>query len=133
MSTRVSIVTGANKGIGLAIVRGICKQLNGDVYLTSRDSERGLTAVKQLEEEGLKVKFHQLDVTSRDSISTLKEHVKKTYNGKDILSMDTESMETIRYLHSFIDRTVINNSLALLSTHSHMHLKLPVRISLNPE
>ena len=27
-------VTGANKGIGYAIVRGLCKQFNGDVILT---------------------------------------------------------------------------------------------------
>ena len=82
MSTRLAIVTGGNKGIGLAVVRGICKQFDGDVYLTSRDSERGLAAVKQLEGEGLKVKFHQLDITSRDSISTLKDHIEKNYNGK---------------------------------------------------
>ena len=81
MCTRVAIVTGANKGIGLAIVRGICKQFNGDVILTSRDPERGATAVKKLEGEGLKVKLHQLDIDSRDSISTFKEFVKKTYNG----------------------------------------------------
>ena len=87
MATRVAIVTGANKGIGLAIVRGICKQFDGDVILTSRDPERGAIAVKQLEEEGLKVKYHQLDIDSRDSISALKEFLKKTYNGipnKDI-------------------------------------------------
>ena len=84
MATRVAIVTGANKGIGLAIVRGICKQFNGDVILTSRDPERGTTAVKQLEREGLKVKFHQLDIDSRDSISALKEFVQKTYSGMPI-------------------------------------------------
>ena len=81
MVTRVAIVTGANKGIGLAIVRGICKKFNGDVVLTSRDPERGANAVKQLEEEGLNVKYHQLDIDSRDSISALKEFLKKTYNG----------------------------------------------------
>ena len=81
MAARVAVVTGANKGIGLAIVRGICKEFSGDVILTSRDPERGATAVKQLEGEGLKVKFHQLDIDSRDSISTLKESLKKTYNG----------------------------------------------------
>ena len=81
MVTRVAIVTGANKGIGLATVRGICKQFNGDVVLTSRDPERGANAVKQLEEEGLNVKYHQLDIDSRDSISALKEFLKKTYNG----------------------------------------------------
>ena len=82
MTARVAIVTGANKGIGLAIVRGICKEFCGDVILTSRDLERGATAVKQLEGEGLKVKFHQLDIDSRDSISALKEFIQKTYNGE---------------------------------------------------
>ena len=86
MSTRVAIVTGGNKGIGLAIVRGVCKQFSGDVILTSRDSERGLAAVKQLEGEGLKVKFHQLDINSQDSISTLKEHVEKHYGGMYLVS-----------------------------------------------
>lgn len=81
MDTRVAIVTGANKGIGLAIVRRICKEFDGDVILTSRDPERGATAIKQLEGEGLKVKFHLLDIDSCDSISVLKEFVKNTYNG----------------------------------------------------
>ena len=27
-------VTGSNKGIGLAVVRGLCKKFNGDVLLT---------------------------------------------------------------------------------------------------
>jgi len=87
MATQVAIVTGANKGIGLAIVRGICKQFSGDVILTSRDPERGITAVKQLEEEGLKVKFHQLDIDSCDSISAFKEYVNKTYSGMFIDSI----------------------------------------------
>ena len=38
----VAIVTGANKGIGFGIVRGLCKKFQGDVYLTSRDEARGL-------------------------------------------------------------------------------------------
>ena len=29
-------VTGANKGVGFAIVRGICKKFNGDVFLTGK-------------------------------------------------------------------------------------------------
>lgn len=37
MSTKVAIVTGGNKGIGLAIVRALCKQYQGVVYLTARD------------------------------------------------------------------------------------------------
>lgn len=37
MATRVAVVTGSNKGIGLAIVRALCKQYQGIVYLTARD------------------------------------------------------------------------------------------------
>ena len=33
---KVAVVTGSNKGIGLAIVRALCKQYDGAVYLTSR-------------------------------------------------------------------------------------------------
>ena len=33
---KVAVVTGANKGIGLAIVRAMCKQYDGNVYLTAR-------------------------------------------------------------------------------------------------
>jgi hypothetical protein len=29
-------VTGSNKGIGFAIVRGLCKSFSGDVYLTGK-------------------------------------------------------------------------------------------------
>ena len=35
----VAVVTGSNKGIGLAIVRALCKKYQGDVFLTSRDSK----------------------------------------------------------------------------------------------
>ena len=63
--TKVAIVTGSNKGIGLAIVRGLCKSFDGDVYLTSRDEVRGKEAIKLLENEGLEAKYHQLDISAR--------------------------------------------------------------------
>lgn len=37
MATKVAVVTGSNKGIGFAIVRALCKQYQGLVYLTARD------------------------------------------------------------------------------------------------
>ena len=80
--TRVAIVTGANKGIGLAIVCRMCKDFSGDVILTARDESRGQTAVTQLIGEGLHPKFHQLDLDSHDSITTLKQFVEKSYGGK---------------------------------------------------
>ena len=65
-------MTGGNKGIGLAIVRRMCKEFNGDVYLTARDDGRGREAV---EEEGLKPKYHQLDITSSASIENLRTYL----------------------------------------------------------
>ena len=40
----VAIVTGSNKGIGFGIVRALSKKYPGDVYLTSRDEEKGLVS-----------------------------------------------------------------------------------------
>ena len=85
-SRRVAVVTGSNKGIGLAIVRSLCKKFDGDVVLTSRDEGRGNEAVAELKEkEGLNPVYHQLDITSRDSIEGLVAFIRDKYSGLDIL------------------------------------------------
>ena len=85
--SKVAVVTGANKGLGLAIVRGLCKskQFDGGVYLTSRNEQRGLAAIKQLQQEGLNPKYHQLDVTNSDSRKALHEHILAEHGGIDVL------------------------------------------------
>ncbi|XP_002738451.1 carbonyl reductase [NADPH] 1-like [Saccoglossus kowalevskii] len=85
MSTRVAVVTGANKGIGLAMVRALCKQFDGDVYLTARNEERGKKAVEDLEKEGLHPKFLQLDITSQESIEVIKKTLVEHYGALDVL------------------------------------------------
>ncbi len=67
-------------------MRALCKQLdNGIVYLTARDEGRGKEAVAKLNQEGLQPKFHQLDINDGESIARLREHLKKTHGGLDIL------------------------------------------------
>uniref|UniRef100_A0A4X1T0B1 Carbonyl reductase (NADPH) n=1 Tax=Sus scrofa TaxID=9823 RepID=A0A4X1T0B1_PIG len=83
--TRVALVTGSNKGIGLAIVRELCRQFSGDVVLTARDVVRGQAAVKQLEAEGLSPRFHQLDINDLQSIRVLRDFLCKEYGGLDVL------------------------------------------------
>ena len=78
-------MTGSNKGIGLAIVRKLCRQFDGDVFLTARSEERGKEAVKTLEAEGLNPKFHQLDITSSASIEELRKFMVDSYGGVDVL------------------------------------------------
>ncbi|XP_063835067.1 carbonyl reductase [NADPH] 1-like [Ostrinia nubilalis] len=85
MSGKVAIVTGSNKGIGFAIVRGLCKKFDGIVYLTSRDVERGKKAVADLEKEGLHPSYHQLDITEDKSIETFRDFIKQKHGGIDIL------------------------------------------------
>lgn len=46
--TKVAVVTGSNKGIGLAIVKGLFGKFDGDIFLTSRSEDRGLAAVEEL-------------------------------------------------------------------------------------
>lgn len=79
------VVTGANKGIGLCIVRGLCKN-KGEadvVYLCSRDKERGEAAVKSLEEEGLKPTLAIVDVEDLASIEALAASIKAEHGGVD--------------------------------------------------
>ncbi|XP_045486597.1 carbonyl reductase [NADPH] 3-like [Pieris rapae] len=85
MATKVAVVTGSNKGIGFAIVRGLCKRFDGDVFLTSRDINRGQNAVAELNKEGLRPKYHQLDITDPKSVEKFRDYLKENYGGLDIL------------------------------------------------
>ncbi|KAH1007361.1 carbonyl reductase [NADPH] 1 [Dendroctonus ponderosae] len=89
-STRkVAVVTGSNKGIGFAIVKGLCEKYNGDVYLTSRDIKRGTAAVEALKQLGFpmlgSLMFHQLDITDQASVEAFRNHIKSTHGGIDVL------------------------------------------------
>uniref|UniRef100_A0A8C5MBV8 carbonyl reductase (NADPH) n=1 Tax=Leptobrachium leishanense TaxID=445787 RepID=A0A8C5MBV8_9ANUR len=82
---KVAVVTGGNKGVGLAVVRALCKQFKGDVYLTARNSKLGEEAVEALEKEGLSPRFHQLDIDDPQSIKVLRDFLKEKYGGLDVL------------------------------------------------
>ncbi|CAF0910227.1 unnamed protein product [Brachionus calyciflorus] len=83
--SKVAVVTGANKGIGFAIVKSLAKQYPGTVYLTARNEELGLKAVRELESQGLKVSFHQLDIENLESINRFAKYIKEKHQGLDLL------------------------------------------------
>ncbi|KAM7280305.1 hypothetical protein ACFE04_007439 [Oxalis oulophora] len=64
----IAIVTGSNKGIGLALVKKLA-EMGVSVILTARDEERGEKAIESLKQQGLhNVRFFQLDVSLPSSI-----------------------------------------------------------------
>ncbi|MCK0714398.1 SDR family NAD(P)-dependent oxidoreductase [Chromohalobacter sarecensis] len=75
---RQALVTGANKGIGLAIAKGLA-QAGMSVWLGARDRQRGERAVQELQDTGLDVKLIEIDVADDASVgraaSVLAEHI----------------------------------------------------------
>lgn len=80
--TRSFLITGANKGIGLALTKRILKEIdNSFVFLGSRNKQRGLTAIEAVIEENEKakgrVKVVEIDVSKENSINLAKNEVEK--------------------------------------------------------
>ena len=82
--TRVALITGANKGIGYEIARGLCKQ-DFEVLIGCRDHDRGAAAVANLAEQGCKTTSIVLDVTQDDSILRAVEEITAKYGRLDVL------------------------------------------------
>ncbi len=78
----IAIVTGANQGIGLEVVRQLA-DLGHTVVLTSRNEQKGRAALDQVNNPN--VHYHQLDVTDKASILRFKEYVLKQFGRLDIL------------------------------------------------
>jgi carbonyl reductase 1 len=85
--SKIAIVTGANQGLGLALVRGLCRTLGTDgiVYLTARDRRRGEQAVGGLEAEGLSPRLELLDVRDDESVKALADTIGQRHGGVDIV------------------------------------------------
>ncbi len=86
-ATRVALVTGANQGLGFALVGTLLEGgAAGDVvYLTARGEARGRKAVEDLSRNGHAPHFAQLDVTDDASIARAIERVRKEHGGVDVL------------------------------------------------
>ena len=82
--SKIAVVTGANKGLGLET----CRQLASrglTVILCSRDREKGQAALDRISAPGMDLHFHQLDVTDVYSITALSVHIRRHYGRLDVL------------------------------------------------
>ncbi|EFJ22441.1 hypothetical protein SELMODRAFT_443296 [Selaginella moellendorffii] len=81
----IALVTGANKGLGLQIVRELASR-GITTILTSRDERRGREAAETLAREGLAVVYHRLDVCDAGSVEEIARWIAAEYpSGIDIL------------------------------------------------
>jgi NAD(P)-dependent dehydrogenase (short-subunit alcohol dehydrogenase family) len=91
----VSLVTGANKGIGLETVRRLVGA-GHRVYLGARDGERGRAAA-----DAASAEFIQLEVTSDDSIRQAAEIVERAEGHLDVLVNNAGITGPVRDVHEY--------------------------------
>ena len=101
-------MTGANQGLGLALVRGLCRTLaaEGIVYLTARDRGRGERAIAGLRAEGLSLRLEVLDVSSGASVRALAQTIAERHAGVDIVISNAAARISPEVLGSDHNRSV---------------------------
>jgi NAD(P)-dependent dehydrogenase (short-subunit alcohol dehydrogenase family) len=82
--TRIALVTGANKGIGLEIARQLAKA-GIYVIIGARDGDRGRAAVEDLNSHGLTAQSVPLDLDDEHTIMRAAEAIGEEHRRLDIL------------------------------------------------
>jgi len=88
--SRIALVTGANQGLGRALVEGLAAHMGPDdmVLLTGRDEQRVTDAaheVASLPGTRSRVEGRVLDVTDTDAITDLADDLRQRHGGVDIV------------------------------------------------
>jgi len=80
----IALVTGANRGIGLEVVRQLA-QVEIQVILTARNLEKAQEAARPLIDEGLQIIPKRVDVNDETSVKSLVTDVEAEFGQLDIL------------------------------------------------
>ncbi len=83
--TRIALISGANRGLGLETARQLARDHRFTVLLGARDEAKGLAAQSELQGEGLDAHFVALDVTNEDSVAKAARFVSQEYGLLDVL------------------------------------------------
>uniref|UniRef100_A0A8D8VMI6 Carbonyl reductase [NADPH] 3 n=2 Tax=Cacopsylla melanoneura TaxID=428564 RepID=A0A8D8VMI6_9HEMI len=123
-SERVAVVTGANQGLGFGIVKGLCEQFDGYIYLTARDKKKGAEALQALKDMKVckhpeKLRFHELNVLNEEHTDDFYYHLKKEHGGIDILVNNAAIAYKVGSTVPFaeqVENTIRTNYLAVVRT-----------------
>jgi NAD(P)-dependent dehydrogenase (short-subunit alcohol dehydrogenase family) len=77
--SKVALVTGANKGIGLEIARQLAAYHGMTVLIGARDEARGRDAADKLRAEGLDARPIVLDVTDQQTITAAARRIESEF------------------------------------------------------
>jgi len=80
----IALISGANKGIGYEIARGLGEK-KITVLVGARDEARGRAAVEKLKAQGADARFVKLDVTDQTTIMDAADRIEKDFGRLDIL------------------------------------------------
>ena len=94
-TTRVALITGANKGIGLETARQLARQ-GVHVLIGARDEARGQAAVQHLASEGLTAEFISVDMNDATTFRSAAEAIEAKFGRLDILVNNAAVMEESR-------------------------------------
>ncbi|WP_408008121.1 SDR family NAD(P)-dependent oxidoreductase [Pseudalkalibacillus sp. A8] len=84
LKDKVSVITGAASGIGLATAE-LLAEVGSKVVLLDIDEEKGSIATQNFQEKGYHAQFLRCNVTSRKECQQAAGHVEKTYGRVDVL------------------------------------------------
>ena len=83
--SKIALITGANKGIGLETARQLARDHGFTVLIGARDETRGQEAVSELKNEGLDAQLLLLDPTDAESIAKAAAKVEADFGKLDVL------------------------------------------------
>lgn len=83
-TTKIALVTGANKGIGKEVARQLGER-GMTVLVGARDEGRGRAAVAELADAGIAARAVHLDVTDEESVAAAAKLIEHEYGRLDVL------------------------------------------------
>ncbi|KAH8679215.1 hypothetical protein BGZ61DRAFT_396045 [Ilyonectria robusta] len=85
MASTIALVTGANQGIGFAVSQKLASEHGYHVIMTGRREDDVKAKAKTLQDLGLRVEAHVMDVTSDESIDAVVREVESKFGHLDVL------------------------------------------------